>query len=225
MFHFIFNLQSFDYLKKLLYMLITEIELLQKEIQSILDPYGIVSQISLTKQTLLIILNRDIENQVDYPEVTTLLKKYLTTTEIVKKEPPKGPVYGDRKLTPDDYKLAKTGFEKDRVRVLGRISKAPKSEYETSFDLLSTSKASQSNNLLSPVPKESEQIDKTTEIKIKCPKCQSSQIASFQKGFGWGKAVGGALLFGPLGLAAGGIGSKKITLGCLSCGHKWMAGS
>jgi predicted Zn-ribbon and HTH transcriptional regulator len=205
-------------------MLITEIERLRQEIQSILVPHGVIAQVNLTKQTLLIVLNRDAENQVDYTKITALLKDFLENTEIIKRESPKWPVYGDRKLTREDYLPVKEINEKDKVRILGRISKAPKSEFEIVFDLSSISKVSQSTITPLEVLPESVKVTTPTEVKIRCPRCHSSQIAPFQKGFGWGKAIGGALLFGPLGLAAGGIGSKKITVGCLSCGHKWMAG-
>lgn len=59
---------------------------------------------------------------------------------------------------------------------------------------------------------------------LKCPKCGSTQIMGTTKGFGGFKAVGGALLAGPVGLLAGLHGSKKMMVGCLSCGHTWPAG-
>jgi len=63
------------------------------------------------------------------------------------------------------------------------------------------------------------------EGKIKCPKCDSEQISSDQKGFGVGKALGGAVLFGGVGLLGGLIGSKKVMLACLKCGNRWEAGT
>ncbi len=59
---------------------------------------------------------------------------------------------------------------------------------------------------------------------MKCPKCGSSQISADKKGFGLGKAVGGGLLLGPIGLLGGLIGSKKVMVTCLKCGHQWEAG-
>lgn len=56
---------------------------------------------------------------------------------------------------------------------------------------------------------------------IKCPNCGSAQIMGNKKGFSGGKAVGGALLLGPLGLLTGLHGSKKVVITCLNCGHKW----
>lgn len=59
---------------------------------------------------------------------------------------------------------------------------------------------------------------------IKCPKCGSTQITAGKKGFGLGKAAGGALLLGPVGLLGGMIGSKKVKITCLKCGHEWKPG-
>ena len=56
---------------------------------------------------------------------------------------------------------------------------------------------------------------------IKCPNCGSTQIMGGKKGFSGGKAVGSALVLGPLGVLAGLHGSKKIVVSCLNCGHKW----
>ncbi len=60
---------------------------------------------------------------------------------------------------------------------------------------------------------------------LKCPKCRSINLASNKKGFGLGEAVTGAVLLGGVGLAAGFIGSGKVIVTCLSCGHSWKAGS
>lgn len=57
--------------------------------------------------------------------------------------------------------------------------------------------------------------------KIKCPRCNSTNVIAGKKGFGYGKAAVGGLLVGPIGLLAGGIGSKKTRMGCLLCAHKW----
>lgn len=56
---------------------------------------------------------------------------------------------------------------------------------------------------------------------VRCPRCSSTQITGFKKGFGLGKAVGGGVLLGPLGLLGGFIGSKKVVITCLKCGHQW----
>ena len=59
---------------------------------------------------------------------------------------------------------------------------------------------------------------------IKCPKCGSTQLTANKKGFSGKKAVGGALLTGGIGLLAGTIGSNKIKITCLACGHQFKPG-
>ena len=56
---------------------------------------------------------------------------------------------------------------------------------------------------------------------LKCPRCNSNQVFSYQKGYGWGKGLVGGVALGPLGLLAGGIGSKDIKLTCFSCKYEW----
>lgn len=60
---------------------------------------------------------------------------------------------------------------------------------------------------------------------IKCPRCGSTQITAQNKGFGLGKAAIGGLALGPVGLLGGLVGSKKINIVCLKCGHKWQPGN
>lgn len=62
------------------------------------------------------------------------------------------------------------------------------------------------------------------EDNIKCPKCGSSQISANKKGFSAGKAVAGVIVAGGIGLAAGGIGSDKVIITCLKCGHQFKSG-
>lgn len=64
----------------------------------------------------------------------------------------------------------------------------------------------------------------TKEDKVFCPKCNSTQIASFKKGFGAGRAVVGAALAGPIGLLGGFLGSNQLVITCMKCGHKWKPG-
>lgn len=59
---------------------------------------------------------------------------------------------------------------------------------------------------------------------IKCPKCHSTQLTSNKKGFSGVKALGGAALVGGVGLLAGTIGSNKVVITCLRCGHQFNAG-
>lgn len=59
---------------------------------------------------------------------------------------------------------------------------------------------------------------------VKCPKCGSSSITANKKGFGVGKAIAGDLIAGPIGLLAGGMGSNKVIITCLACGHRFKPG-
>jgi tellurium resistance protein TerD len=59
---------------------------------------------------------------------------------------------------------------------------------------------------------------------IKCKRCGSTQVTANQKGFSGGKAVAGAVLLGPIGLLGGTLGSKKVKITCLNCGHQWEPG-
>jgi tellurium resistance protein TerD len=59
---------------------------------------------------------------------------------------------------------------------------------------------------------------------IKCPNCHSTQITANQSGYSYGKAAAGAILIGAVGFLVGGMGSKKILVTCLNCGHSWQPG-
>lgn len=62
------------------------------------------------------------------------------------------------------------------------------------------------------------------DTQVRCPKCKSDQITANKKGFSGGKAVAGAVVAGPLGIAAGTLGSNKVKITCLSCGHTFNPG-
>lgn len=62
------------------------------------------------------------------------------------------------------------------------------------------------------------------EKQILCPKCGSDQVTANKKGFSGKKAVAGAVLTGGIGLLAGTLGSNKIKITCLSCGHEFKPG-
>lgn len=57
-----------------------------------------------------------------------------------------------------------------------------------------------------------------------CPKCKSTSLHAYKKGFGAGKALVGAALTGGVGLLAGFIGAGKVQVTCLQCGHLWEIG-
>ena len=56
-----------------------------------------------------------------------------------------------------------------------------------------------------------------------CPKlnCDGHLIPVGERtgGFSAGKAVAGGLFFGPIGIAAGALGKKKVTYVCDKCGY------
>ena len=55
-----------------------------------------------------------------------------------------------------------------------------------------------------------------------CPACKQgflTAIGERKGGFSGGKAVAGAVLAGPVGLAAGLLGKKKVTYQCNNCGY------
>lgn len=60
---------------------------------------------------------------------------------------------------------------------------------------------------------------------IRCPKCRSTNIqvlGNDRKGFSIGKAVGGAILTGGIGLLAGFAGKKgKYEVFCGDCGKRF----
>ena len=60
--------------------------------------------------------------------------------------------------------------------------------------------------------------------KLYCPYCGSSNLTANTKGFGVGKALTGAMLTGGIGLLAGFVGSNKVKITCLKCGHSCSAG-
>jgi len=55
-----------------------------------------------------------------------------------------------------------------------------------------------------------------------CPKCKIGFLEAVSErrgGFSGGKAVLGAVIAGPIGLAAGALGRKKTTYQCKRCGY------
>lgn len=55
-----------------------------------------------------------------------------------------------------------------------------------------------------------------------CPKCRIGHLESVSErtgGFSGGKAIVGAAILGPAGLAAGALGKKKVTYKCNCCGY------
>lgn len=57
-----------------------------------------------------------------------------------------------------------------------------------------------------------------------CPVCGSTALSANKKGFGLGKAAVGGLALGGIGLLGGFIGSRKVEITCLNCGHRFRPG-
>jgi len=57
---------------------------------------------------------------------------------------------------------------------------------------------------------------------ITCPACKAvNPFTTTNKGFGLGKAAVGGLMFGPVGLLGGFVGSNRAIVTCLKCGCRW----
>lgn len=55
-----------------------------------------------------------------------------------------------------------------------------------------------------------------------CPKCRQGYLVALSErtgGFSAGKATLGAIIAGPIGIAAGALGKKKVTYACNRCGY------
>ena len=55
-----------------------------------------------------------------------------------------------------------------------------------------------------------------------CPKCRTGYLRAVGErkgGFSGGKAAVGAIMLGPIGLAAGALGKKKVMYQCQNCGY------
>lgn len=56
----------------------------------------------------------------------------------------------------------------------------------------------------------------------KCPKCGSTSLSGNKKGFGVGKGViGAAVASHPIGLVAGNINARKVSVTCMNCGKRF----
>ena len=59
----------------------------------------------------------------------------------------------------------------------------------------------------------------------RCGKCGGDQFIGHKSGFGAGAGLAGAALFGPMGLAAGLLGSGRASVVCVTCGRRAAPGS
>lgn len=59
-------------------------------------------------------------------------------------------------------------------------------------------------------------------VDSECPECGSINYTWRTTGFSIGRAVGGSILLGPLGLAAGMVGYNDVECICNKCGQGWL---
>lgn len=57
--------------------------------------------------------------------------------------------------------------------------------------------------------------------KLRCPKCNSTQVHVDKKGVSFGKACCGRLACGPFGMLFGLFGANKLRRTCLKCDYTW----
>lgn len=74
---------------------------------------------------------------------------------------------------------------------------------------------------LEELKKQTRQQAEEEESAAKCPHCGSKSLVANKKGYGIGKGIVGAAIFGPLGLIAGNMGSDKVRMTCLKCGRQY----
>lgn len=136
-----------------------------------------------------------------------------------------GKLYVSKAYSENYYQLYQEGEFKD-----GKLNGHGKSYYngqlamEGEFKDGKLAKISSSNSV-SPIQVQSslESFEERSN-ELRCPKCRSTNLSANKKGFGLGKAVGGGILLGGIGLLGGFIGSGKVQVTCLKCGYKWNAG-
>ncbi len=136
-------------------------------------------------------------------------------------------VYGKRKIGAAAYLSSTYGIKmKDANAIMEKFYADNSSLVPPSF--LQQAKNDFIKRADSIKMEDQERKDKKAELDAEgtayCPKCLSTSLTAQKKGFGFGKAAAGAVTVGGLGLLVGGIGSKKIEVTCLKCGHKFTSG-
>ena len=96
---------------------------------------------------------------------------------------------------------------------------APLEPQESHFTTSVSQRRSEANHLPGTEPPTERAFSNQTQTMPRCPICGSTALSAGKKGGGIGKAAAGAIIAGPIGLLAGGIGMNKLVITCLNCGH------
>lgn len=147
------------------------------------------------------------------------------------------PLGGDLRIAWDNRKITQPDFPKSKSAHLFEYMPTNAKKFKTAYEFLD-----QVAHINSPTEAERDPLAEyreklaaqkpvTAQQRIRenkknavacCPKCGSTSLSANKKGFGIGKAIAGmALTTNALGIVAGGIGSKKVIITCLNCGHQW----
>jgi len=188
-----------------------ELERFQQILKVVMAPYKGEIHVQQSGTHLTIILEREADETANYPRV---LRKIQSVCD---------------KPTLEVVKLSSV----ETISVIGMVKGNNEPEYEESFGkpiapetkstapTTSISTPEATRQLYKPNPTPQRTLNQQSAVR--CPKCRSTEYTANKAGFSWGRAVGGAVLFGPLGLA-GGFTGNKVWITCLSCGHKWQPG-
>jgi len=120
-------------------------------------------------------------------------------------------------------KAKNNSLEKRTKRVQAqKINKTPKVPIPPSVPTSNNNQITSPKSIFDEIRERSDEIRKQQRIaNSHCPRCGSTNVGIQKKGFGTGKALTGAVLFGPIGLAGGLLGSGGNQRVCLDCGKNW----
>lgn len=118
-----------------------------------------------------------------------------------------------------------TNFDKDIAKTMLDIKIATVEEEAEERRIAAIKAENEARKLQLEAEKNAKDSQTDVQSNIaKCPKCGSTSLQAKTKGVSVGNAVTGALLIGPLGLLAGGIGMNDARIVCLNCGYEFKPG-
>lgn len=126
----------------------------------------------------------------------------------------------------------KQRLELERKQMIANMTDSERDIYYREQELTLQNKMLQAQALA--LQQQNEQLkmqQKQFDSMAKCPRCGSTSLSGQKKGYGVVKGGLGALALGAMtggvgaivGLGAGNIGRKKVTVTCLNCGKKFKA--